>query len=921
MSLGPGTRLGPYEIQSALGAGGMGEVYRARDTRLGRDVAVKVLPATASTDPERLRRFEQEARAAAALSHPNILAVYDIGRHPSTGSGQAVPYIVSELLSGSSLRERIGQTGGGARSSSGSGAPSLGERAEPAEERDGLSVRRAVDYATQIARGLAAAHAQQITHRDLKPENIFVTGDGRVKILDFGIAKLTQATPALADASPDTTADPGTGPGLLLGTVGYMAPEQARGQTVDHRSDIFAFGAILYEMLAGQRAFAGATPVETLSAILQKDPPDLPAAERHIPPALVRIVERCLEKDPAARFQSTTDLAFALEALAGYSGESPAHHAPAPAGVGRVVTRERIAWVAIVVAAAVALLASRGPAATDAPLMRLELTTPPGGTPESIALSPDGRQIVYAAEVDGRQTLYLRSLDDPVARPLAGTDGASSPFWSPDGRSIAFVADNQLKRLDISGGAPQVLTANALSGGSWSSEGVILFRTNRGQAAGIYRISAAGGEAVEVTRTTAQQSSHARPAFLPDGNHFLYIAQAGAPPGAYVAALDAPEPRFLVDATQVAYSPSGHLLFVRQGTLYAQRFDAGARTLSGEPVPLAQQVLETGGNAGQTLSASDGGLVAFRAASGVARRQLAWFDRAGRLSSLIDTPDTAQPESLTLSPDGKQIAFYRTIDRNLDVWLFEVGRGIASRFTFDPAGDMFPIWSPDGDRVAFASNRGKNAYNLYQKLAGGAGADELLLDMPLSGFPLHWSPDGRYLLYRVVDPVTVRDLWALPLDGERDARRPFPVVNTPFEDFDGRFSPDGRWLAYGSTASGRAEIYVQPFPNATGRWQISTAGGGQPHWRRDGRELYYVAPDGAIVAVPIALGADARPPEVAAPVALFTSRLPTGLAGTFALHQYAVTADGQRFLIIVTTGEAATVPITLLVNWTAAIGE
>jgi Tol biopolymer transport system component len=888
----PRERVGPYEIQSFVAAGGMGQVYRARDTRLARTVAIKVLPETLAADPEFRSRFDREARTISQLEHPHICALYDVGEH------EGAAYLVMPYLEGETLESRL-------RGSS------------------GLPLAEALTIATQVASALDTAHRAGIVHRDLKPGNIMLTKAG-AKLLDFGLARAgAWATPAAISQAP-TVGGPATAEGTLLGTLQYMAPEQARGQAADHRADVFAFGAILYEMLVRRRAFAGATPIETLSAILEKDPPDLETNERQIPRALARIVERCLAKDPAVRFQSAGDLAFALGTLAGPSSAS----AVAPASNRRTA---RLAWVAAgvaTVAAGIMALVSitpRGPAAAATPAMRLEVNTPPTTTPESVALSPDGRQIVFTATVDGRQTLHLRSLDNGTTRPLAGTEGARSPFWSPDSRSIAFIAGTQLKRLDVSSDVLQVLAANAHLSGSWSADGVILFTANRGAASGISRISAGGGEPVEVTTVTAEQTAHARATFLPDGNHFLYIANNGTRPGVYLSALDAVEPRFVVEAADVVYAPSGHLLFVRQGTLYAQPFDLTTLTLSGDPSQIAQQLSRDAGAfnlLAKILSISAGGVVAFRTGAAAAGNQLVWFDRSGKQLEQSSGPDTTQPDSPALSPDGKQIAFSREVDRNTDIWMREIARDVVSRFTVDAAVDLVPVWSPDGRRIAFASNRGRSGYNLYQKPTNSAGPEQLLLDIRLSGYPQDWAPDGRHLLYRVVDPKTGRDLWAIPLAGAKgDVRQAFPVANTPFEERDGQFSPDGRWVAYNSDASGRPEIYLQPFPQATGRWQVSTAGGAQPRWRRDGRELYYVAPDGAIVAATIAFG-PAGAPDVGTPRALFGSDIvDSARNGATNGHSYAVTADGQRFLVNVTTGAAATAPITLLMNWTALLKE
>ena len=558
MTLAAGARLGPYEITSLVGSGGMGEVYRARDPRLGRDVAIKVLPAAFSADSDRLRRFEQEARAAASLNHSSILAVYDIG----TDNG--APYIVAELLEGDTLRDRLRRvsTAGG----SGDGG--------------GLPLRKAIDYAIQVARGLSAAHDKGIVHRDLKPENLFVTADGRMKILDFGLAKLTESSLALAGAASLPTAPVGTETGVLLGTMGYMAPEQVRGQAADHRADIFAFGAILYEMLTGLRAFAGATSADTISAILDKDPPDAPLSMRQVPPALQRVIDRCLEKSPAARFQSTHDLAFALEGLSGQSesGATVATHARS-----RTSRREQIAWTI----AALLALALAGAAfqylkspTEDQTAIRFTIRSPAGaslvaGAPGTLALSPDGRRIIFAATAasGGVQMLWIQPLDSLDARLLPGTEhsGPSGAFWSPDGRFIAFFAGGKLKKIDIGGGSPQVLcdVEGQQLGGAWGRRDVILFATVNSS---LLRVPASGGQPVAATKLDASRElSHRRPSFLPDGTRFTYIVQPGNV--VRVGSLDSGTATTLLNADSMAVYSAGHLLFVRQGTLFSHSFD------------------------------------------------------------------------------------------------------------------------------------------------------------------------------------------------------------------------------------------------------------------------------------------------------------------------------------------------------------
>ena len=894
MPLSTGTRLGPYEIAGPLGAGGMGEVYRARDPRLGRDVAIKVLPSDFSADPERLRRFEQEARAAAALNHPNILAVHDIGQHANA------PYIVSELLDGETLRERLASA---------------------------LPVRKAIEYSVQIAHGLAAAHEKGIVHRDLKPENIFVTNNGHVKILDFGLAKLTQPEegPGVrrqADVSALPTTPPFSTPGLVLGTVGYMSPEQVRGVAADYRSDIFAFGAILFEMLSGRRAFHRETGAETMTAILKEDPPDLPATERHISPALARIVDRCLEKTPAARFQSTRDLAFALEGL------SPSDSAAALAFQSsrtRIWTNPRVAWAAaagsLIVAVLAIVIPSYGPRTGAQPVVtRLDVVTPPTVAAFSFALSPNGRDLAFVADGEKGSQLWLRPLDQVNAQPLAGTEGAIYPFWAPDGRAIGFFADGKLKRLDLAGGAPQVLANAPLGrGGTWNSDGVIVFAPNVGSP--LMRVMATGGTAVPLTRIALDQESHRWPQFLPDGRQVLFLVALGQPQsrGVYIVSLDGGEPtRVLPAETAAVYAPPGYLLRVSQGALVAQAFDADRRTLVGEPIPVAQAVGADDGTQRSAFSVSIAGTLAHRAGT-AQRRQLVWVDRAGKVLAAIGAPDEGSLGSPALAPDGQRVAVHRFVQGNWDVWLMDVRRGVASRFTFDAVADSGPIWSSDGTRLVFLSSP-KGAAGLFEKPSSGATDEQPLLVNPQIQAPLDWSPDGRVLLYSIQDAKTGLDLWALPLEG----RKPFPVVQTSFDESGGQFSPDGRWLAYVSNESGRYEIYVRPFPESGGKWQVSTGGGAQPRWRRDGRELFYVAPDNRLMAVPIRLGSIAGAVDAGAPVALFPTHLASGAgigSGGYTLSaQYAVAADG-RFLMNVAVDEGVTSPITIVLNWEAALAK
>jgi serine/threonine protein kinase/Tol biopolymer transport system component len=870
MPIDVGFRLGPYEITGALGAGGMGEVYRARDPRLGRDVAIKVLPSTLSPDAERLRRFEQEARAAAALNHPNILAVHDIGTH------EGAPYIVSELLEGETLRERLH---GGA-----------------------LPVRKAIEYAVPIAHGLAAAHEKGIVHRDLKPENIFVTSDGRIKILDFGLAKLTEAevTGANATLLPTT---PATLPGVVLGTIGYMAPEQVRGLPTDHRSDIFALGAVLYEMLSGRRAFHGDTAMDAVTAILKEDPPDLPAAERHIPSPLARVVERCLEKSPALRFKSADDLAFALEAL---STQSSTAETVVPTVIP---PRARVPWiVAGLLGAALAVVVALpyGRPSVVAPETRLEITTPSTADPISFAISPDGRQMVFVASADGAPRLWLRPLAATNAQPLAGTEGASYPFWSPGSRSIGFFDGSKLKRIDIGGGPPQVISDAAARGGAWNAQGDIIF--SRTAVGPLFRVAGTSGEVMALTTLqTPGHTSHRFPQFLPDGRHFLFFSQGSLDSrGIYAGSLDAPEIKRLTPADiGGVYLPPDWLLFVRQGILLARHIDLSRTELTGEPIAVADSVGFDGILNVAAVSVSQTGLISYRR-GGSGQRQLTWFDRTGKTLGTVGEPDDEGLSTPKISPDGRRVVVYRVAEGNNDIWILDGVR--RTRLTFDPSQDRFPIWSSDGSRIFFDSTRRGGRRDLYSKPSNNTGSEQPLLETDLDKVAGDASPDGRFLLFATNAPKLGWDQWVLPLTGDA---KPYAFLNASFDERNGQFSPDGKWIAYSSNESGRFEIYARPFPKNDGQTSISTTGGIWPRWAPDGKTLYYVAPDGKLMAVPITINGAAM--EAGAPSALFQTHIVGGGTGIDLGRQYDVAPDG-RFLINVTADDTAA-PITVIENW------
>ena len=890
MTLASGTKLGRYEIRSKLGAGGMGEVYHGRDTQLGRDVAVKVLPTTVSTDVERLRRFEQEACAASALNHPNILIVHDIGAHDGT------TYVVSELLEGETLRKRI------------AGTP--------------LAQRRAIDYALQIAHGLAAAHEKGIIHRDLKPDNIFVTNDGRVKILDFGLAKLTQLDGNQVQTDvPTRRVD--TDPGVVMGTVGYMAPEQLKGQPVDQRSDIFAFGAVLYEMLSGQRAFHGESAAETMSAILKEDPPELSDTNKSVSPALERLVNHCLEKNPEGRFHSARDLAFALEALSGGSLTNSGETIPLPSVVmGSRHGKERWIWISLV---ALLLLSSitfallyfkRAPAnerVVKFSILPPEKVTLPGSV-AAFAVSPDGLRLALIGTSEGQTYIWVRSLDSVSAQLLPGTDGAlqaGSLFWSPDSRFIGYFTAGKLLKVEASGSAPQTicnLPAPA-RGGAWNRDGVIVFGLTDGP---LYKVSAGGGEATPMTTIHQSERSHRWPVFLPDDRHLLYVVNnvGGADSGGlYVGDLDSKDTTRLIQTTTNAlYAPPGFLLFLRNEALMVQRFNADTRQLSGEPVSIVDHVQNNPGIARAAFSISGNGVLAFRSGGGLGNQPI-WLDRSGKEIGTLGARGIYI--NVSLSPDEKRAAQDigdPQTGRN-DIWLFDLSRGVPTRFTTDSAADSFPTWSPDGNQIVFASTR-EGVFNLYLKKANGLENEQPLLKSDETKVPDDWSHDGKFIIYESRNPKTKLDLWLLPMSGPRD---PISFLKTDFNEQQARFSPDGKWVAYTSDISGKPEVYVQTFPASGGPVRVSTNGGAQPLWRGDGNELFYIATDRRLMAVEVKLGAAF---EAKTPQPLFLTRVLT--ITEFRSH-YAVTRDGQRFLVNSLIEETFTNPITLVVNWTTGL--
>jgi eukaryotic-like serine/threonine-protein kinase len=890
-TISPNSTLAHYTIISKIGAGGMGEVYRARDTKLGRDVAIKVLPAAFSENSERLRRFEQEAQAAGALNHPNILSIYHIGTHGGA------PYIVSELLEGETLRERI------------AGAM--------------LPQRKAIDYALQIAKGLAAAHEKGIVHRDIKPDNVFITDDGRVKILDFGLAKLTAAVDGVTPQTEVPTRKVNTDPGTVMGTMGYMSPEQLKGQPVDHRSDIFSFGAILYEMLSGKRAFRGDSMAETMSAILREDPPDLSETNKTVSPALERVVRHCLEKNPSERFHSARDLAFAIESLsssATISGQTATmstitENRPA-LGLSRWLGNVRFAWIVAAVfllalVTALVLLYFRQPS-SPSQITRFSIPLPKGTNTggESapvISLSPDGHRLVFSAEdAAGKRQLWLRPLDSFAAQPLTGTEGAAYSFWSPDGRYVAFFADNKLKRLDIGSGVIETICQTRRGGGrggDWNRQGVILF--NDGNETGLSRVNAAGEkpEAASVLDASHGERMHLFPSFLPDGNHYLFENTGGDNRGIYVGALDSRESKLLIplgtdvaNSTQAVWAPPGFILYaLNRNMLLAQAFDPNRLDLKGEPIRVAENVLYTV-NQKARFTVSANGVLAFVQGGEADTVQLTWRDRLGKQLGITGPPDLWT--SFRLSPDERSAALSREEPNRLHaLWMLDLVKGTTTRLVAD--GDNFsPVWSPDGKQLVYTSVR--NGLMFFLRPVAGNGQEEQVFVVQRGGYyPLSWSLDGKYLVFRASVQETGMDIWLLPWSD----RKPQPLLQTKFNEQNGKISPDGNWLAYQSDESGNNEVYVTQFPQPARSWLISTSGGVNPSWRGDGKELYFVSGN-KLTAVSVTGG---REFQFSTPQPLFE------IEGA----NYAPSKDGQRFLVRVVTDKAPAPPINVVLNWTA----
>jgi eukaryotic-like serine/threonine-protein kinase len=899
VALTSGTKLGPYEIQSPLGAGGMGEVYRALDTRLSRTVAIKVLVSHLSSSPELKQRMEREARAISSLNHPHICHLYDVGSQDGTD------YLVMEFLEGETLADRL--------------------------RKGAMPLNEVLKIGIAIADALAVAHRQGIVHRDLKPGNIMLTQAG-AKLMDFGLAKPLgiQNTASASGAAPSFTAMPtlsGPSPlsplttaGNIVGTIQYMSPEQIEGKEADARSDIFAFGSVQYEMVTGKRPFAGKSQISLASSILEADPEPISAVKPLTPPAFEHVITTCLKKDPEERFQTAHDVKLELQWIAADRSTLAATTlSPVPPP-----KRERIAWAAAV-AAAIVLGAAAGaffyhPVQTS-PSIRAAINPPANATLALTGdfagppvLSPDGSSIAFLAiGADGNAAVWVRPMNAGEARMLASTGGATFPFWSADSRTIGFFAGGKLKTIDLNGGSAFVVCDAPFGrGGTWGPDGTILFTP---EAVGpILRVSSSGGTPVPVTKVDPAQttSSHRWPFFLPDGKHFLYLMEDSRSPATetvYYASVDGRENRILFQShSNVVYS-SGFLVYIRAGQLMARPFNPSSGTLSGEPQVLASGVMEDSSTWHMDVSVSENGLLVYGSgASG--DEQLVWVDRNGKQVGIV-VDKLSNVQTARLSPQADRVAL--EIDNGAgahDVWIYDVARKVQTRLTFGPLQNGWPAWSPDGKWIAYTSVEANAHSTLYRKPSDGSGKEELLFSDDAANVSTDWSSDGKYLIFARGPSAINWEIWALPLDGDR---KPWLVVPRTANSFtaEGRLSPDAHWLAYTSQESGNREVYVTAFHGGQGKWQISTNGGYQPQWSRDGRELYYFNQASRSVLV--------------VPVTQVNGGLRFGATQTLASDSaspqvgfYDVTPDGKKILLN-RISQQVSQSVTVVTNFTAGL--
>jgi serine/threonine protein kinase/Tol biopolymer transport system component len=880
MALTKGSRLGPFEIVSPVGAGGMGEVWRATDGRLQRDVALKMLPADVAAHPDRVARFEREARLLAALSHPGIATLFGVEQI----DGRSV--LVMELAEGEDLAQRL--------------------------RRGPLPLDEALSIARQVAEALEAAHEKGIVHRDLKPANVKVTPDGRVKVLDFGLARAWTDEGAGPDRSEaPTLADTRTTAGLIVGTAAYMSPEQARGRAVDRRTDVWAFGALLFEMLTGRRLFAGETLSDTLAAVLERDI-DWSALPAATPPSVRRVLSRCLVRDPRQRLHDVADARIELEDRSEVAAEKTGARRPS-------LLARAAPWAvaaAAVVLGALAFLRGRTSVPPSPPRVHFTVSPPAAGSFESYpALSPDGRRLAYVLlPENGPSSLWLHSLERGTARELPGTENADEPFWSPDGRSVAFFAGGELRKIDVTSGAVQSLcTVPDPRGGTWGSRGDILFAT--GAASGLRRVRAAGGP-VEVLTTVDNargEQGHKFPWFLPDGRHYVFsILGSAEAVGIYFGDTAGGAYRKLTsDLSRAAYDPHGDLLFLRERTLLAQRLDAVRGALEGDPSPVAASGVGRDVQFGVASWFSAGAAaVAFRPGA-VQESRLVWVDRRGGAVGEVTGPGAYMEPAL--SRDGSRVVA-EVVSPDLsriDLWTFEAsGRDQGRRLPLDANTAFAPRWSPDGKWIAYrARGGGARGGTLARRAASGAGREEVLVAGGPERFPNDWSPDGRVLLFEQYGEFTGGDLWTLDAEPPHATR---PVLEGPSDETHAAFSPDGRLFAYTSDETGLPQVFVQTFPPSGAKWQVSAAGGDEAAWRADGREIYFVGLDRVLYAVAVR---SLEPLVAGAPEPLFRLRIPR-IAATGGV-QYAPAPDGRRFLVDRLESDEASSRIDVILNWAA----
>ena len=863
-----GKKISHYSVTEKLGAGGMGEVYRATDTKLNRDVALKVLPEEFARDADRMARFKREAQVLASLNHPNIAAIYGLEE------ADGIRCLVLELVEGPTLAERI--------------------------QEGAIPLKEALNIARQIAEALEAAHEKGIIHRDLKPANVKVTPEGIVKVLDFGLAKALEDDPSSIDISKSPTLSvAATRAGMILGTAAYMSPEQAHGRQADKRADIWSFGGVLYDMLTGLQAFSGESISDTLASVLKLDP-DWDALPSDTPAPIRKLLRRCLDRDRKRRLQAIGEARIALEEhLADPAGSSVVMAAPAlPV---QPAWQRALPWALAGVLALALVLVSWAPWQAPPPQknLRLKVEVSPDsslytGTGAAAVLSPDGKTLAFVALSEGTRKIYVRSLDRLEANPLSGTEGGRSPFFSPDGRWLGFFTDNALKKVAITGGAPLTLCPTQTNrGGTWSPDNIIVFASDT--TSGLSRIPASGGTPEEITVRAENERSHRWPHFLPGGKAVLFISQnmTGNYDDANIEVLDleSGERRVIHQGgTFPGYLRNGYVTFIREGTLFAVPFDVRRLEVMGFPAPILEGVSSQGdvaGNGGaQYAFSEEGTLVYFSGRSSASPRTIVKADRTGNVTPLVDEPGAYWEPSI--SPDGTRLVFDRSSGAGFDIWIADLVRGAQTRLTFDGMDTFQPTWSHDGERVAYSSNKGGD-YNIYWTRADGSGEAEQLTDRKEEDRPLSFSSDGELLAFQSNHAETSWDLWILSLEG---GRKPEVFLATPASEMSAEFSFDGRWIAYASNESGRYEIYVRPYPGPGGKWQISTDGGNYPHWTKNGRELVYRASTRRWMSVSVSTEGNSL--KIGTPQLLFEGEFVDSADSS----NYDVSADGSWFALL-----------------------